>query len=158
MSRYSAGWDFPEEFVRHGDVTLPNGVRSNIYYDVNAMLEVEEWLKKLVDTVPLAEHYVGIEVGGERLAKAVAETRGKPYSSFRGSELRGPVPEESCLLIDDVVSTVNSFVVGVEVLGMNGVEERNIRYYSVLDKRPTDIRHFCVSSAFDVGKPEKVRG
>jgi orotate phosphoribosyltransferase len=153
---HTAGLTFPEDYIRRGEFKLHSGGKSDTFYDVNSMLCNRHWLNEILKHIPESRHYVGIPTGGAILAGIVAQNRHSNYSIIHDEMIKGTVPEDSCLLIDDVVTTTNSFVSGVEILKKAGVDEGKIQYFSVLDRRAQGLRQFIVNSVFDVGESSVV--
>ncbi len=148
--------EFPEEYIKRAEegaeFTLHSGRKSRVLYDVNAMWENAYWRAKIFESVPSGEHYVGIRTCGEKIAKAVSEIRGKPYSAIsKEGVLEWGVPLKSCILIDDVATTGKSLEEALEVLKSKGIYQDDVDIFVVVDRRLESNRLLNLHAMFDVG-------
>lgn len=147
--------DFPEEFIERAPegkhFILHSGGETSVFYDVNSMLMDSIWRERIIKSMPEAYHYVGIPTGGAILAVSAADKLVRKVSMVKDGGLRGNVPEGDCLIVDDVVTTESSLREAYGVLERCGVRS-DIRFYSVVDRRPKKGRTLGVKSMFDVGE------
>ena len=125
---------FPEKYIKHGNFILHSGQTSDIFYDVNALLTDNFYLRYLLDEVPRSKHYVGIVTGGALIA-IIAHIHhgrfpGSKFSMIKDGELKGEIPDRDWTLIDDVVTTGNSLL---EAIITAGSKPKNI--FVVVDRR-----------------------
>jgi len=136
---------FPDEYIKRGRFRLHSGAVSDIFYDVNALLTDKEYFSDIINRVPLAEHYVGIATGGAIIASAVSLNYKKPYSIIKDAELKGKVPEDNWVLIDDVATTESSLKKAIELVGSS---PKSI--FVVVDRRRPQDKRLKLESMFEV--------
>lgn len=150
--------EFPNGYIkRRGPDEEPfilhSGKRTRVLYDVNAMLMDPSCRRDILRFVYDSgeRHFVGIPTGGAIIAVAAADAyRGVRCSIVKDGELKGPVPEGSYLLIDDVVTTGCSLSEAFDVLEGHGIGD-GARIVAVVDRRPRGDRKVNVTALFDVG-------
>ena len=71
---------FPDKYIERGEFTLHSGKKSNLLYDVNALLTDENYKRILLDKIPRSDHYVGIATGGAIIAAMVSLERKAKFS------------------------------------------------------------------------------
>ena len=134
---------FPERYKIQGDFILYSGQNSDVFYDVNAMLTYDYYLRQILDKVPRGDHYVGIATGGAIIARVISLERESKFSMIKDGELKGDFPEGKWILIDDVVNTGASLEEAVKIVGKNPEE-----MFVVLDRRTRNSKPE-VFSVFD---------
>lgn len=136
---------FPEKYIRRGNFRLRSGQSSKIFYDVNALLTDDFYVRRILNSIPIHEHYVGIATAGEVIARLVALERNVACSIVKDGELKGKSPVvRDWLLIDDVVTTGGSLEEAVLIIGKIPKE-----IWAVLDRRPQNVNP-KVTSLYDL--------
>jgi len=121
---------FPERYRKQGKFILHSGQNSYVFYDVNAMLTSDYYLRQILDKVPMSDHYVGIVTGGAIIARLISSERKSKFSMIKDEELKGDFPSGKWILIDDVVTTGASLEEAVKIVGKNPEE-----IFVVVDRR-----------------------
>ncbi len=134
---------FPEKYTLQGTLKLHSGGVSNILYDVNTLLTDKEYLKMVLDKIPDSPHYVGIATGGAILAGIIAEKRNSQFSMIKDGRLKGPIPQEEFILIDDVVTTEGSINEAITILK----EITPKKIFVVMDRRKD--KNLTIESIFE---------
>lgn len=124
------------EIVQRGDFVLRNGNRSDVYIDMRKLLSYPEaWNKILFYTIQKLsslsfKHIVGVPIGGIPWASAIASHMGKSLLICREKSkdygmqklIEGEFKAgETCLVIEDVVSTGGSILNISKILNSNGL-------------------------------------
>ena len=135
---------FPEKYIKYGERTLHSGGRTDIFYDVNALLTDRIWIGYLLGNLPRSNHYVGIATGGAIIAALVARERKVKFSMVKDEELKGEVPVSDYLLVDDVVTTGSSLEEAISIVGKTPKE-----IVVVLDRR-NENKNPEVHSIFEI--------
>jgi len=146
--------EFPEIFVKRGNVELHSGGTSDRLYDINSMFLNDVWREKIIAEVPENRHYVGIATCGALIGQLVAERRGATFSMINDGELVGPRPREGYLVIDDVTTTGNSIKSAMSILLNEDIGYSGADFYVVVDRRPLNQRDFDIGSMFDLGEKD----
>ena len=76
-------YKFPREYIKYGKFTLHSGDKSNVFYDVNALLTNRFFLDKILENIPYFPHYVGIATGGAIIAALIAKTNNSKFSMIK---------------------------------------------------------------------------
>lgn len=155
--------------VQKGDFVLRNGQRSDVYIDMRKLLSFpSEWNKILFYTIQKLNlfkfnHIVGVPIGGIPWASAIASHMGKSLLICREKSkdygmqklIEGEFKAgETCVIIEDVVSTGGSILNISKILSSNGlncilfciVNRNNIR------KLEGALLH-CVFNFQDISRP-----
>ncbi len=133
---------FPEEFIKKGDFTLHSGKKTDIFYDVNALLTNRHYFEIIINSVPIGNlTYVGIATGG-----AIIAGHFTPFAMIKDAELNGVVEGEYCL-VDDVCTTERSLREAIQIIGRNPK-----CIFVVVDRRRT--KNLNLESLFDIGDIE----
>jgi len=136
---------FPEEYIKHGDFVLHSGERSDIFYDVNAMLTEPLYLSYILNCIPWSNNYVGIAAFGEAIVVGLkVENPSVRISIVKDKELKGKKPEPPWILIDDVVTTGRSLLEAISLAGSTPEE-----IIVAVDRRPEN-RNPIVKSVFEI--------
>lgn len=136
---------YPEKYIQRGRFVLHSGQKTDILYDVNALLTDDFYAKYVVSMIPDNGHYVGITTGGALIAAMVWESR--PFSRFsmiKDGRLKGEIPSGEYLLIDDVTTTEASLR---EAIGT--IEKKPSEIIVCMDRRLED-KTLKVNSIFEV--------
>lgn len=100
---------------------MHSGQHSNIFYDIEALMNDEFYRTLLIGHIPFSRHYIGIETGGKKMAKIAHEE--SPWSKFsfinKEGILVGDKLEDEWLLVDDVVTTGASLLEAISIVGSN---------------------------------------
>ncbi len=134
---------FPEKYIKRGEFTLHSGQKTNIEYDVNAMLTSNYYLRQILDRISKSDHYVGIATGGAIIARTISLEKKSKFSMIKDGELKGDFPSGKWILIDDVTTTGASLEEAVKIVGKNPEE-----IFVVLDRRTKNEKPH-VSSFYD---------
>jgi orotate phosphoribosyltransferase len=123
---------FPEEFIERGSRVLHSGQTSDVFYNVNAILTDDFYLRHILNKIPRSEHYIGVATGGSLIALVshVKYPESK-FSMIKDGKLLGEKPAEEYILIDDVVTTGNSLLEAISIL--RSMPEKII---AAVDRRP----------------------
>ena len=118
--------EFPKEYIKKGHFILHSGEVTDTFYDVNAMLtdkldDIKWWA---MQSVRFCDSVVGIATGG-----AIIASQFDKFAMIKDGELKGTIEGEYCL-IDDVVTTENSLVDAIKIIGQ---EPKKI--FTVVDRR-----------------------
>lgn len=134
---------FPQRYTKQGDFILHGGQNSEVFYDVNAMLTSNYYLKQILDRISKSDHYVGIATGGAIIARTISLEKKSKFSMIKDGELKGDFPSGKWILIDDVTTTGASLEEAVKIVGKNPEE-----IFVVLDRRTKNEKPH-VSSFYD---------
>ena len=106
-------------------VNYMGGQMSDVFYDVNELLTNDFYVRHVIHQIPESNHYVGIATAGAIIAGIVWFERMclSKLSMIKDGELKGEIPSEEYLLIDDVTTTEASLR---EAIGIIGQEPREI--------------------------------
>ena len=138
---------FPELYTRHGEFVLHSGQKSDILYDVNALLTDEVYFKCVFSQIPSSEHYIGIVTGGALMAlMAHIKFPDSKFSMIKEGELVGAHPNGGWTLVDDVITTGKSLLEAISLIGTDNFPERIL---VALDRRPEN-KDPIVSSIFEI--------
>ena len=133
---------FPEKYIKRGKTVLHSGGESDIFYDVNALLTDDFYTAKIIENIPFGKHYVGIATGGAILGRLVSSKRNSKFSIVKDNELKGEIPSENYILIDDVTTTENSLNEAIRIIG-----KKPWKIFIVVDRRK-DNKNLEVQSLF----------
>lgn len=125
---------FPEKYIKDGKRTLHSGGSTDIFYDVNEMLTEDFYFEFIIDAIPKSPHYVGISTAGAIIGRFVSSRRSSAFSMVKDGELKGYKPTERWILIDDVVTTGNSLLEAITLVGTNPE-----KVVVVMDRRQENI-------------------
>jgi orotate phosphoribosyltransferase len=121
---------FPEKYILKGEFTLHSGEKTDIFYDVNALITDPLYFAKIYSWISRADHYVGIATGGAILAGMLSVGHFSFFSMIKDKELKGRMPKGNWTLIDDVATTESSLR---EALSLVDSEPKEI--FVVMDRR-----------------------
>ncbi len=136
---------YPQEHIERGSFVLHSGGRAAFRYDVNSLLANEAHRRDILERIPMSEHYVGIATGGALIAGWVAQERGQAFSMVKDGELKGRVPKEDYLLIDDVVTTESSLREAISAIGKKPRE-----ILVAVDRRKEQDRDLEIISLYEI--------
>ncbi len=137
---------FPEKYIEHGDFTLHSGGRTNIRYDVNGMLTDNYYRDLILNEIPISNYYIGIATGGALIGILVSKERqNSKFSMIKDGKLKGDLPLDDYLLIDDVTTTENSLL---EAIGIIGKTPSGI--WVCVDRRLVADRRLSINSIFEI--------
>jgi len=122
--------EFPEKYIKRGHFELHSGGTSDKLYDVNSFLTDSIYTNSIIGIVPSLGHYVGIATGGAILAALVADRRRAEYSMVKDGELKGEVPLEDYVLVDDVCTTEGSIREAIKI-----IRKEPSKIFVVVDRR-----------------------
>lgn len=101
-----------------GERILHSGQSTSVFYDVNALLTERTYLDYILHRIPCSEHYVGIATGGALIALAAFQKNPtSKFSMIKDGELKGALPLDEWILVDDVVTTGNSLTEAIKIIG-----------------------------------------
>ena len=123
---------------------MHSGQTSNIFYDVNALLTDKTYLMEVLKNISFDEHYVGIATGGAIIAGIIHLRHGAKFSMVKDGELKGEFPKGYWTLIDDVVTTGNSLLEAISIVG-----SKPERIIVVVDRREKN-ENPKVNSIFEI--------
>ena len=137
--------EFPERYIRRGRFELHSGGVSDTFYDVNSLITDKNYFDTILDKVPKSRHYVGIATGGALIALAASREYEVEFSMVKDKELKGRVPKDDWVLIDDVVTTEGSLQDALKIISLRPKE-----IFVVLDRRIPIYRELNLTSLFQV--------
>jgi len=108
---------FPEKYIIRRERILHSGGKTNIFYDINALLTDREYSTYLLENIPRANHYIGIATGGEVIAFGLSRLLSVKCSFVKDNELKGEIPRLDYTLVDDVVTTGGSLEKAIKIIG-----------------------------------------
>jgi len=109
---------FPKKYIIPGERKLHSGQKSKIFYDVNGMLTDNYYRDLILNEIPISNHYVGIATGGALIGILVSKERqNSKFSMIKDRELKGDLPLNDYLLIDDVTTTERSLLEAIDIIG-----------------------------------------
>ena len=139
--------EFPKKYIIEGERTLHSGGKTNIFYDVNALLTDKIYVDYFLEKIPRSSHYVGIATGGAIIAALIAREKLVKFSMVKDGELKGGVPELDYVLVDDVVTTGASLEEAISIVGRTPKEivvamdrrdeNKNPKIYSIFLQHPS---------------------
>jgi len=136
---------FPEEYIKKGKFKLHSGAFSDVFYDVNSLITDKKYFSEIINNIPLANHYVGIATGGAIIAMAASIKNSALFSMIKDAELKGKMPEDNWILIDDVATTEASLR---ETLKLTNSQPKEI--FVAVDRRKTQDKKLKLKAMFEV--------
>ena len=136
--------EFPEKYIDTEERILHSGQKSNIFYDVNNLLTDSFYLDYILGSVPFSEHYVGVATGGAIIAALLAKVNKSKFSMIKDGGLKGEMPEEEWILVDDVLTTGSSLKEAIKIIGKNP-----LKIWVAVDRR-VEKKEIEVNSIFEI--------
>jgi orotate phosphoribosyltransferase len=129
--------------IETGEFTLASGIKSKFYVDVKTAVTAPDLLAAIAQEIVRTYEFdcvAGVAVGGVPLAVAVALAGKKPFAIIRAAEkshgkkdlIIGTVRDQNVLLVEDVTTSGNSALYGIETLRAAGA--RADRVVTVVDR------------------------
>jgi len=134
---------FPEKYIKKGEFVLHSGEKTQIFYDVNALLTDSGYALEIIKKIPKGNHYVGIATAGAVLAFGASLQRLSPFSMIHDGKLKGIAPDDGWILIDDVTTTESSLRQAIRL-----VRSKPGKIFVVVDRRKE--KRLNLESVFEV--------
>ncbi|HKZ33804.1 MAG TPA: hypothetical protein VJ142_01020 [Candidatus Nanoarchaeia archaeon] len=131
--------NFPRNYIRRTkpgeEFKLHSGGTSNVFYDVQALMENPIYagyvLDKLLEEMPYGGHYIGIERGGADIVRRIPPERNAKVSFIsKDGKLIGEKPKGGFVVVDDVATTGKTLEGTLAIIGTSP-----IKTIVVLDRR-----------------------
>jgi orotate phosphoribosyltransferase len=136
--------NFLDKCVDLGERILHSGQKSNVFYDVNALITDEFYFNYILKSILRSTHYVGIATRGAIIARSLARENNSYFSMIKDGELKGEIPKGDFILVDDVATTGASIREAEEIMGFGAPS-----IWVVVDRRNVRAKNL-VKSVFDI--------